>query len=341
MSENNRITFGYINVVDESVHKGELTSELVKLHTENFSKPVLFKKMVKVDPKLATRAFYDAVEPEKTLQWRVKDGDAAVSMRSKEGKSDYNYVTGKVGTATEFLNDVFEKKLDVYSHLGTISSGYDDPYEWGKVLFGRIKDEIFQSNWCKIDAWRMTGHMFFGNSNQKFGEPARGAVGSDWHMFPTLNIFVMIAGQKRWFTRPPELGEQFSGFSKMFSTSSGREGAGETFEHDLVHLQPGDVLLNMPFEWHKVLNDTGLSVGAAFRVIDTDYIGRLAERSTLDVSKVDVINNPEETEELAHFLTSMNYASRHINRAQMILNDIEYAYLRRKGGSGSVKVENI
>jgi hypothetical protein len=109
----------------------------------------------------------------------------------------------------------------------------------------------------------------------------------------------------------------------------------------MVYVEPGDALLNMPFEWHKVLNDKGLSVAAAFRIIDVDYLSRLSQRPTLDVSKVDVSHDFEETEEMAHFLTSIGYASHHINRAQMLVNDMEYAYLRRKGASGSVKVENI
>ncbi|GLG83354.1 hypothetical protein ACSO1_18760 [Acinetobacter calcoaceticus] len=45
----------------------------------------------------------------------------------------------------------------------------------------------------------------------------------------------------------------------------------------------GDVLVNPPFEWHKVLNAKGLSIGAAFRVIDTDYLKQLEERKNLDV----------------------------------------------------------
>ncbi len=334
MVSNSQIRYGYINVVEPTEHKGELTLDGVERYTESFAKPALFRRLVPIAETLSQRAFFDRIDSEKTLQWRVKTGDQPVSMRSEDGQSDYNYVNGRVGTGRQFLDDIFERRLDVYSHLGTISSGYNDPYEWGKDAFNLVKQEVFSNAWFGIDAWEVTGHMFLGYSTQEYGEPARGAVGSDWHIFPTLNIFVMIAGTKKWRTRPPELGDQMRHYDLMFSTSSGREAPGGDFESDVVYVEPGDVLINPPFEWHKVLNARGLSIGAAFRVIDTAYLDRLKSRRNLDFSKIDRQGRSvADTEELAHFLTSINYASRHLNRAQMILNDVEYAYLRARGGN--------
>jgi hypothetical protein len=45
--------YRYINVVEEHVHGRELTMEVVKRHTENFSKPAVFRNMVDIDPKLS------------------------------------------------------------------------------------------------------------------------------------------------------------------------------------------------------------------------------------------------------------------------------------------------
>ncbi|MBN3817391.1 hypothetical protein G3N57_12585 [Paraburkholderia sp. Se-20369] len=336
--KNSRIKYGYVNVVDRATHGGRLTRDAAERFTDGFSRPALFRQLVDIDERLATRSFYDAVGSEKTLQWRVKQGDAPVSMRGENGKSDYNYVTGRVGTGSEFLDDIFENQRDVYSHLGTISSGYSDPYEWGKIAFNRVKEAIFANPWFAVDSWKVSGHMFLGHSTQDFGEPARGAVGSDWHMFPTLNVFVMIAGTKKWTSRPPQIGDQFRDYDKMFATSSGREAPNGDFEGDVLYLEPGDVLLNPPFEWHKVLNAKGLSIGAAFRVIDTDYLATLDSRPSLDTTRIAFSQAGDDTEELAHFLTSINYASRHLNRAQMLLNDLEYVYLRRKGHSESVHI---
>ncbi|WP_073647545.1 hypothetical protein [Pseudomonas aeruginosa] len=339
MVSNSRIQYGYINVVEPSEHQGVLSRDNAERFTENFSKPALLRKLAPISERLAQRAFFDEVGADKTLQWRVKAGEAPVSMRAEDGTSDYNYVTGRVGTGREFLDDIFERKLDVYSHLGTISSSYNDPYPWGKDAFNQVKREVFGSSWFDVDGWQVTGHMFLGHSTQEYCEPARGAVGSDWHIFPTLNIFVMIAGTKKWSTRPPQLGDQFRDYHLLFETSSGREAPGGDYESDVVYVEPGDVLINPPFEWHKVLNARGLSIGAAFRVIDTHYLERLGTRPNLDREKIaHDQGNFAETEELAHFLTSINYASRHLNRAQMILNDIEYAYLRKRGKRDSILV---
>ncbi|MGJ3265079.1 MAG: hypothetical protein ACFE0R_17790 [Salinarimonas sp.] len=329
---------GYVNVVEPREHGGVLNFDVAERFSEDFAKPTVFRGLAPISERLSRRAFFEEIDPEMMLQWRVKTGDEAVSMRSEDGRSDYNYVTGRVGTGREFLDDLFEHERDVYSHLGTISSGYADPYPWGKEAFALVKREVFGAGWFRIEDWEITGHMFMGRSNQDYGEPARGAVGSDWHVFPTLNVFVMIAGTKKWMTRPPAPGDQYRHYDLMFETSSGREAPGGDFESDVFHLEPGDVLLNPPFEWHKVLNARGYSLGAAFRVIDRAYLARLAERRNLDIRKIDRDGDARPgTEELAHFLTSISYASRHPQRAQMILNDLEYAYLR-KGRTDAVHI---
>lgn len=315
---------GYLNIVDKSDHRGELTMETVQKHTENFAKPAVFRQMVPVDPRLSTRAFF-AELPDETMQWRQKTGEAPVAFRSDDGKTDYNYVTGKVGKASEFLEELFVRELDVYAHLGTISSGYRDPYEWGRHAFEAVKTSIFRGDWFKIPNWQITGHMFLGRSNQEYGEPSRGAVGSDWHMFPTLNVFVMIVGRKKWMTHPPAPQEQFDGDARMFATSSGREAPGEDFaKYDTVYLDPGDVLVNVPYEWHKVLNMRGPSLGAAFRIIDTEYIAGLARRPSLKSNLPDFADVVPE--DVAHLLSSLRYASLHLPRAQMMLNDAEHIY---------------
>ena len=318
------VPYRYISVVEKNEHGQALTLQTVRKYSHQFSRPVVFRSMVDIDPGLSTRAFYEEIDPDLTVQWRRKKGTAPATLRTPDGKTDYNYVIGEVGTGSEFLEDIFERKLDVYSHLGTISAGYKDPYEWGKVAFRKVRESIFRTGWFQVEGWQTTGHMFFGYGNDDFGEPIQGAVGSDWHMFPTLNVFVMVAGRKRWMTRPPELQEQLVGEDRMFSTSSGREAPGEDFDHDTVELDPGDVLVNMPYEWHKVLNAKGLSIGGAFRIIDRGYVAQLGRRRSL--SSILPSFAEEVPEDVAHLLTSLKYASFHLNRAQMMLNDAEHVY---------------
>ncbi|MEI2387105.1 hypothetical protein [Breoghania sp. JC706] len=328
----------FANIISEQDHEGVLTMEKAVAYTDNFSKPALLRGLVPVDDRFTKRDFFERVPTSLEVQWRKRSGTGSVSMRGKDGSSDYNYVTGRVGPASEFLDDIFNENADTYSHLGTISSGYSDPYPWGKDLFRLVHSEIFSTPWLQVEGWRTSGHMFLGYSTEEFGEPGTGAVGSDWHMFPTMNVFVMIAGIKKWSTRPPAIGDQYRDYDLMFPTSSGREAPAGEFNADTVYLEPGDVLINPPFEWHKVLNGKGLSVGAAFRVIDDTYLNAIAERPQLDLTKAGIgADVTADTEEMAHFITSISYASRHLNRAQMLLNDLEYAYLR-KGRSASVRI---
>lgn len=314
----------YINIIPASDHEASFSPSLIREATENFTKPALFKGMAPIDPALHTREYFDRIDPEETLQWRRKQGQIPGTMRTPDGKTDYNYVTGTVGTGREFLDDIFVRKMDVYSHLGTISAGYKDPYLWGKQAFQLVKEAIFKDGWFQMPDWQVSGHMFFGYCNQEYGEPSQGAMGSDWHMFPTLNVFVMIAGRKKWMTRPPELLEQLTPGADMFASSSGREAPGQMFDHDSVDVEPGDVLLNMPYEWHKVLNASGLSLGAAFRVIDTAYVAEWAQRRTTRINYPQLAE--EIPEDVAHLLTSLRCASLHLNRAQMMLNDAEHVY---------------
>jgi hypothetical protein len=110
--------------------------------------------------------------------------------------------------------------------------------------------------------------------------------------------------------------------------------------------EPGDVLINPPYEWHKVLNGPGLSVGAAFRIKDIEYLRRLAhtrigpagwiagvrgpsvQRAVMDF--LEIAANEESTEDtdwIAHTLTSQMYASRDPMRAVHLLSWAEQTAL--------------
>jgi hypothetical protein len=317
----NNPSYRFINVVAESEHQGELTMPSVTAFTDNFSRPALFRNLVAIPAQLLTKEFYAAIDPDKSVQWRRKTGNAPVAMRSASGRADYNYVSGHVGTGAEFVSDIFDRKIDVYSHLGTISSGYKDPYEWGKLAFNRVQEQILASGWMKVDGWRTTGHMFLGYSTVDYGEPSQGAVGSDWHMFPSLNLFVMIAGRKKWMTRPPALLEQLDGDERMFSTSSGREAPGDMFDHDVVYLEPGDVLLNPPYEGTQRTWPEHRCRLAHHRYHLPCSVGP-PPRDYCDFANLgDVV-----PEAVAHLLTSLRYCSLHFNRAQMMLNEGEHVY---------------
>ena len=316
----NDVSHDYINIVEADEHKNLLTRELLESCTHHFSKPVLFKKLVPLSDRVQTREFLE-VELDQKLLWREKEADSAVAFRNKDGKTDYNYVSGREGNAGEYLDAIFEEHKDVYAHLGKVSSGFTDLHKhpWGSTLFEHLKQEVFRQDWFQVPGWELSGHCFLGNNTETFAEPSTGAPGSDWHMFPTLNLFVMLAGQKKWMTRPPLPGDQHRNQEELVFPTGGREGPVEDREFDTVYVEPGDVLFNVPYEWHKVLNARGWSLGAAFRVIDAAYIERLLEFPAVKANlKLKNLN-----EEFGHMATSLHYASHDPVRMQMSLNTAE------------------
>ena len=138
-------------------------------------------------------------------------------------------------------------------------------------------------------------------------------------MFPTVNVFVMISGAKKWMTRPPLPGDQFRHQEEIVFPTGGREGPIEEREFDTVYLESGDVLFNVPFEWHKVLNARGPSVGAAFRVIDRPYVDSLKDYPAVKAN----LKLKEVNDDYSHLATSLKYASLDPQRMAMSLNSIE------------------
>lgn len=310
----------YIHVVERSEHGGVLNLEILEACSKGYSVPVLFRGLVPLENGGVTRAFLD-VEPDQKLLWRQRTDDQPVAFRDKTGKTDYNYVTGREGTAREYLDEIFVHRRDVYSHLGHVSSGFDDldRYPWGGTLFDRVHTEVFRTPWFAIPEWELTGHCFLGNNTEQFAEPSHGAPGSDWHMFPTTNLFVLLAGTKKWMTQPPLPGDHLAHREELIFPSGGRECPIESRPFDTVYLEPGDVLFNMPFEWHKVLNGRGWSLGAAFRVIDRPYVDELVASPAVKANlKLKALND-----EYAHLATSLRMASQHHVRSQMSLNTLE------------------
>lgn len=311
----------YIHVVEQEEHGGTITMELLESCSKNFTVPVLFRNMVPISDEVSTRAFYE-IETEQKLIWRERTGDHKVSFRDKDGRTDYNYVSGKEGTAKEYLDEIFVNNKDVYTNLGYISSGHDELEKrpWGATLFHKVHEEVFRTNWLDIPEWELSGHVFLGNNTEMFPEPGYGAPGSNWHMFPTSNIFVMLMGGKKWQTRPPLDGDHLKDREELIFPSGGREApVDENRKVDTVYVNKGDALFNVPYEWHKVMNAKGPSLGAAFRVVDRPYIDELlnspAVKSNLKLKKFGPDN--------AHTITSLRMAASDPVRMKMALNTLE------------------
>jgi hypothetical protein len=311
----------YIHIVEQEEHGGTITMELLESCSKNFTVPVLFRQMVPLAEEVGTRSFFD-IEPGQKLIWHERRSKHKVGFRDREGRTDYNFLKGEEGTSKEFIDAIFVHKKDVYANLGYISSGFEEleKHPWGATFFKHVYDEVFRNDWFDIPEWELSGHVFLGNNTEMFPEPGEGSPGTNWHMFPTVNIFVMLVGGKKWLIRPPLEGDHLKDREELIYPSGGRETpVDQNRKYDTVYVTPGDALFNVPYEWHKVMNAKGPSLGAAFRVVDRPYIEELlnspAVKSNLKLRKY----GPDE----AHTLTSLKMASRDPVRMQMALNTME------------------
>ncbi|MCO4743585.1 MAG: hypothetical protein KC912_02275 [Proteobacteria bacterium] len=265
--------------------------------------------------------------PNARLSWRSRSGNEPVGFRNHKGRTDYNYVTGTSGSLREFCDAIFERQEDVYTHVGQVSSGFVGlkRHPWGEAFFTRLRAEILVDDWFQIPDWELPGHAFIGHNRENWGDPRHGAPGSDWHMFPSANLFVMLAGEKRWMTRPPQSGDQLTHLDEVIHPSGGREAPHGSHAFDTVQVLPGDVLFNPPYEWHKVLNARGVSLGVAMRIVDRAYVSALAGSAPM---RAHVGGSGVLGPDGAHLLTSLRMASRDPVRAAMCLNAVEFMVCR-------------
>jgi hypothetical protein len=342
MSLTNDLSHGYINVITPDVHKNHLTERVMRECSEQYSKPVLFKRVVDLSERAMERPFYE-VNLDERLSWREQRDIRPVGFRDKASeKITYEYASGQVGTAREFLDKIFVERANVYSHLGYISVGFNEMYTlpWGRTFFNHLRQEVFRAPWFAVDEWKLTGHCFLGQTKADFGSPEKGFPGSDWHMFCTLNVFVMVAGLKKWMTCPPSLGEQFERPEELLGATGGREAPRSVY--DTVWVEPGDVLINVPYEWHCIHNRRGLSCGVAYRVIDWNDLRspawslRFRKLQGISEQRIELARKrfqdpppvlSDRVDEFAHFLTSARYASLDPRRMAMLLNWVEMAVL--------------
>jgi hypothetical protein len=333
------VSNGFISVVPPSQHGGVMTMDRVERDTQGFRRPVLYKAMAPVVPELATRAFFEGLGR--------GDGDTVVWTQHTPGTGRWPmpFEDAKQGASSEFLACLFDAPTNVYTTIGSMAPyGTDASSDWASAAFRKVRDALVRPSWFRIDPWRTGGQAFIGYTSADFGEIAEGYPGSDWHSICTLNMFVMAAGIKRWMTcppipsaMPPDLVRPVSGGREWYTQAGPRR-------FDAVHVEPGDVLVNPPYEWHKIINARGFTCGLALRIVDVGYCHRLVEQGLPLVAREVGIDPAlaakvgEELEEAAaaersegfgdlHNLTSASYAARDPARAAYLAYVIEHGAL--------------
>lgn len=95
------------------------------------------------------------------------------------------------------------------------------------------------------------------------------ATGSDWHCAPGNNYFIQVVGRKKWdFIDPvysPYLWPLKGGVNNMWTANPDVAKDEKHIPTWTVVLEPGDMVYNPDWMWHKITNFDGLSIGVPAR----------------------------------------------------------------------------
>jgi hypothetical protein len=170
---------------------------------------------------------------------------------------------------TTFNDFVLNKKQSIYvNNNHTILSHFPELFNDIKPEYGRLISTLKSTNLQNIHI----ANLFVGYSNEPLNPS-----GSNLHCGGSGNFFCMIRGTKEWTLISPE----YSCLLKGRVSSSGIH-AQTLFDMpdtrlseypDIfkflprykVTLEPGDVLWNAPWWWHRIKNGPGESIGMAIR----------------------------------------------------------------------------
>jgi hypothetical protein len=101
----------------------------------------------------------------------------------------------------------------------------------------------------------MTGQYVIGKSPD---DPNTLLVGSDFHCAGANNWFIQVVGRKRWeFLMPkysPYLWPLRGGLVNFWNGNENMARDSAHLPREYVDLNPGDVLLNPPWQWHKIVS---------------------------------------------------------------------------------------
>lgn len=99
----------------------------------------------------------------------------------------------------------------------------------------------------------LTAQFVIGRSPQ---DPSLLTVGSDFHCAGANNYFIQVVGHKRWeFVMPkysPWMWPLKGGLVNMWTGNKNIAQDSAHVPREYVDLHPGDLLLNPPWQWHKI-----------------------------------------------------------------------------------------
>jgi len=233
------------------IKSGELThNNFIKL-SNNFRKPVIIKGYLK-DTRDVNKWDIDYLK--KII------GDFKINVLCKEDKLEIkNY------KFSEFANDMKHKNIYINNNH-TILSEFPSLYDDIKTKFNNFKDTI-NTNLRNIHI----ANLFIGYNRKE------DITGSNMHCGGSGNFFCMIRGKKRWTLIDPKYSCILKG--RVAQTGIHAQTLFDMPDTDLltypkifnylprydIVLDPGDILWNAPWWWHRIENDDGLNIGMAIR----------------------------------------------------------------------------
>lgn len=235
-----------------TINAQDLTNDKFVELSNNSRNPVLIKGFMK-----DTRA----VENWNLSYLKEKIGEFNINVICKESS-----VFFKTYSFSEFVDKVENENIYINNNH-TILSHFPILFDDIKKKFNHFINTI-NTNLRNIHI----ANLFIG-----YGKEDKEISGSNTHCGGSGNFFCMIHGQKRWTLISP----QYSCLLKGRISESGIHAQSLFDMPDIklttypkifkylprynVVLEPGDILWNAPWWWHRIENSSGLSVGLAIR----------------------------------------------------------------------------
>eukprot|EP00604_Paraphysomonas_vestita_P003552 CAMPEP_0174822930 /NCGR_PEP_ID=MMETSP1107-20130205/19929_1 /TAXON_ID=36770 /ORGANISM="Paraphysomonas vestita, Strain GFlagA" /LENGTH=312 /DNA_ID=CAMNT_0016043477 /DNA_START=107 /DNA_END=1041 /DNA_ORIENTATION=- len=115
----------------------------------------------------------------------------------------------------------------------------------------------------------MTGQYVIGKSPET-DNPL--TVGTDFHCAGANNWFIQVVGKKRWEFLSPKYSAYLwplkGGLVNFWNSNENMARDSVHLPREFVDLYPGDVLLNPPWQWHKIVNYPGFTIGVPIRELN-------------------------------------------------------------------------
>ncbi len=253
LSNNYKINNAIKPIPIPTINANELTDEKFKKLSNNYRNPILIKEYLKKS---------EAVKVWNLEYLEDKLGDFKINTMRYDNKLELEYMS--------FKDFVKNKDKNIYiNNNHTIFSKFPKLYNDIKSNFVNLINTLTSSNLKNIHV----ANLFIGYNN-----PNKLSTGSSLHCGGSGNFFCMIHGKKHWILIDPK----YSCLLKGRVAKSGIHGQ-TLFEmgdkkdlsklpeiyqylprYDVI-LEPGDILWNAPWWWHRIKNEEGLSIGVAIR----------------------------------------------------------------------------